>query len=509
MGQENFNIELVSNVQFDNDRGNDIWGYVSPDSTEYAIMGTADFTRIFDLSTPENPIEIIAIAGNPGSVHRDIKSFEEYVYVTCDQGQDGLLIVDMRMVEEDSVAFKFWKPEIMGNALSNCHNLYIDEQGYCYLAGCSVSQGRVLVFDLADDPWNPTYLGVVGERYSHDVIVRNNLVYSSEINDGIFSIYDIADLGNVEILGTQETTFSFTHNMWISDDGNYAFTTDERQNAFVESYDVSDPSDIFRLDKFQPHETAGTDVIPHNTHFINGYLVTSWNSDGVIITDVTDPENMVQVGAYDTYLGPVLLSSGCWGVYPWLPSGLIIASDRTSGLFVLQPNYQRAARLKGVVTDLNNNSTINGVDVEFNNIAIVNTSTNSTGDYATGTATAGTYEVQFSHPDYETLTRQVDLVLGETTTLDVQLEPLASGVDAVSLNENITVRPNPFISAPKISFQGKYEKLQIYTLTGELIQSYNLNSNELILENDFKSGMYIAVLSGKENAISVFKLIKT
>ena len=95
IAQENFNLELVANVQFSNGGGNDIWGYVAPDGTEYAVVGTADDTKIFDLTTPSNPVEVAAIAGNPGSVHRDIKSNGEYLYVTCDQGADGLLIIDM------------------------------------------------------------------------------------------------------------------------------------------------------------------------------------------------------------------------------------------------------------------------------------------------------------------------------------------------------------------------------------------------------------------------------
>ena len=40
------------------------------------------------------------------------------------------------------------------------------------------------------------------------------------------------------------TPNNFTHNAWTSDDGNFIFTTDERANAFVESFDISDLDDI-------------------------------------------------------------------------------------------------------------------------------------------------------------------------------------------------------------------------------------------------------------------------
>jgi hypothetical protein len=38
----------------------------------------------------------------------------------------------------------------------------------------------------------------------------------------------------------------------------------------------------------------------------------------------------------DTIFNPTY--EGCWGVYPFLPSGNIIASDRANGIFVLQPD---------------------------------------------------------------------------------------------------------------------------------------------------------------------------
>ena len=60
------------------------------------------------------------------------------------------------------------------------------------------------------------------------------------------------------------------------------------------------------------------------------------------------------------HLIPLLILVGMvfgWGVYPWLPSGLIIASDIEEGLYVLQPNYVRGAYLEGSIRDASNNQT--------------------------------------------------------------------------------------------------------------------------------------------------------
>lgn len=56
---------------------------------------------------------------------------------------------------------------------------------------------------------------------------------------------------------------------------------------------------------------------------------------------ISDPANVQRVAYYDTCPENVNYSDyqGAWGVYPYLPSGNIIASDVLHGLFVLRPDY--------------------------------------------------------------------------------------------------------------------------------------------------------------------------
>ena len=66
------------------------------------------------------------------------------------------------------------------------------------------------------------------------------------------------------------------------------------------------------------------------------YLIVSYYTEGCIVVDAAQPDNLVQVGNFDTFLGGAQGGfSGVWGAYPYLPSGLIIISDRSDGLFVL------------------------------------------------------------------------------------------------------------------------------------------------------------------------------
>lgn len=427
--QDNLNIEFVSNVQV-GENGNDIWGYVDGNGTEYAIMGSRANTWIWSLEDPAKPIERAKIPGD-ATTWRDIKSWDDHLYVTCDSGDDGLLVIDMSMAP-DSIRFQYLTPGIEVDTtitqLGRCHNLYIDENGFCYLAGCRISgANKAIVLDLNQDKWTPPIVGVHGgnnREYAHDLYVKNDMLYASEINKGELAIYDATDKTNLIKLGSAGTSFSFTHNAWTSTDQNYIFTTDERANAYVDAFDISDPTNIVKLDRYRPLETEGRDVIPHNTHYLDGFLVTSWYTDGVVVIDGSNPSNLIKVGAFDTFLGSDGGFSGCWGAYPYLPSGLLLASDINSGLYVLSPTYNRAGFLEGIVTNSDTGNEVNGVDVSITASQLNEGMTNALGSYKTGLEEEGTFMVTFSHPDYEIKTEMVDLKSGEITNLDVALTPL-------------------------------------------------------------------------------------
>ncbi len=454
--QENFNLELLANVTV-NESSNDIWGYVDQNGIEYAIMGTQNTTKVYSLEDPTNPIERASIPG-AFTTWRDIKTFNNHAYVTTDQGgsTDGLLIIDLNGAPE-IITHTFWKPFIDFNSISGqlatCHNLYIDESGYCYLAGCgTVGEGGIIILDLNNDPKEPVVVGIEDEHYSHDVYVKDNLMYCSEIYRGTITMYDISDKSNPTFVSNAPTSLDFTHNAWLSDDQTTVFTTDERGDAFVDAFDLSDLMDPKKVDSFQPIETRNKGVIPHNTHFIDNYLVTSWYTDGVVITDVSDPSNMIKVGAYDTFLGNDGGFSGCWGVYPWLPSGTIIASDINSGLYVLRPTYRRASRLEGNAIEKGTGIAISGVQVEIQNARANEGITDAAGDYKLGVTldpTEATFKnVRFSHPEYETLTLSTNLDNGGVTTLNVELtkkQELSITVKTIDANTGEII-PNAFVS---------------------------------------------------------------
>ena len=449
--QVDFNMDVMSYTALD-EPGNDCWGFVDAQGTEYALIGGRNNSYIYSLEDPAAPALRATIPGS-NSVWRDFKFNGDYVYVTTDSGSDGLLIIDMTNAPE-TITHVFWRPDLtLGNnsgTLRTCHNLYIDENGVCYLAGCNVVSG-IIILDINTNPMEPTVLGYENDAYAHDVVVQRDTMYTSEINIGEFSMYDVSDKSDPRYIGGANTSSNFCHNAWFSDDGKYLYTTDERPNAFVDSYDISDVNNIQRLDTYQPAETADKGVIPHNAHFLNEYLITSWYTDGVVITDVSRPDNIVKVGSFDTFDGPDGNFNGCWGAYPWLPSGLIIASnfsnsanDNSGGFYILNPTYVRAAFLEGIVRDASTGDLIPMVDVTFNSPIVQTLNTNAIGEFKTGSSETGTFELSFNHPDYQPLTMMVDVNNGDVTFIEAELEPKVSVTISGSVVKTLDGSSVPF-----------------------------------------------------------------
>ncbi len=419
------NVSLVGQYQY-TENLNDIWGYADTTTgVEYAIVGVRNGVSIVSLADPTNPVEVDFVPGD-NSTWRDIKTWGQYAYVTTDQGDDGLTMIDLSYLP-DSVVSSQWQPAIDVNGtaeqFNKAHNIWIDENGYGYISGADVGAGGVMVLDL-NTPGSPSFQGLVDTRYSHDCFTRGDTLWTADIFAGEFSVYDITNKSTPVLLATFPTPSAFCHNVWISDDGTTLFTTDEVANAPVAAFDVSNLNAIQQLDEFRPIASLGTGVIPHNVHVWQDWVVTSYYTDGLIVIDGSRPDNMIEVGNFDTFLQNQTGFQGIWGAYPFLPSGMVLCSDIGSGLYVFQPNYVRACWLEGNITDAVSGNPINNALLS---IQTTNIQANSDvfGTYKTGTATAGTYTVLVQAPNYVPQTVTVTLNNGQLTVEDIQLLPAA------------------------------------------------------------------------------------
>jgi choice-of-anchor B domain-containing protein len=505
---QNYNLTQVGYLDITGIRettASDIWGWVDSEGNEYAIIGLKNGTSIIDVTDPSNPVEVFFEPGL-NSIWRDIKTWNNHAYVTTEAKQ-GLLIIDLSTLPGDTnLSTSYYTPDGTNGGLDmSAHNLFIDENGICYIFGANRDMGGCIMLDLAD-PKNPVEVGKVENWYVHDGVAKNNRLFLANINVGFFSIFDITDKTNPVLLGVRNTPNNFTHNLWFSDDLNYVYTTDEVSGAYLGEYDVSDPGAITETDRIRT--TTGTDVIPHNTHFINNFIVTSYYRDGVIIHDVSQKGNMIEVARFDT--SPFLSGNGfngCWGAYPWLPSGNILASDIERGLFVLSSDYKRGCYLEGNVTDIATGNSISNVKLEILTTPIKD-STSLSGEYRSGYGIAGTYSVRFSHPSYTSKTiNNVEILHGEITRLDVQLGVAVSTTGNPDLD--LDVYPNPFSDEILIKTADTNLHIKVYNILGDIVLEQKIiPGNSVKFPERTANGIYLVRVFKKEDIVLTKKMLK-
>ncbi|THH41538.1 choice-of-anchor B family protein [Neolewinella litorea] len=455
------NATLRSNVDF-GVNVNDIWGYVAPDGTEYALMGLDTGIAVISLAEPDAPV-VIDVTSQPTSIWRDIKSYRGFAYATADQGSYGLTVIDLRELPE-KISYQPYTYEVPGypGTFSRAHNLYIDTlSGLLFTAGGdrNINDGGVLIFDLKENPAEPRLIAQGPPVYAHDVYVQDDIMYASEIYLGELGIYNISDLANITKLGSTQTPYRFTHNAWSNQDGTVVYTTDEVANASVAAFDLTDYNDIELLDEYRPLTSLNTRTIPHNVHFINDYLSISYYTDGLRVVDASDPTNLIEVANYDTYDGPDGGFNGDWGAYPFLPSGLTLVSDRQSGLFVVDVNYVRAARLRGTVNDGDADVPLNGARVEILTEQANLTNTDATGNYATGIAGEGSYQVVASAEGFYPDTVTVTLTRGEEVMQDFTLTNRQTTAFAFVVADGQTGAPVVDVRVDLLNPDGTYTAL--------------------------------------------------
>ena len=339
------NMTLMANLDGMDGTYNDIWGY-EYNGQEFAVIGSTTEINIVNVTDCSNPIVVHTWDNLFSSTWRDIKDYGDYIYFVADRGSERLRIIR----KSDYQHFIHSIPS--GDMFTRAHNIYIDKQhGRLYAVGTSPGSETMEIYDLNANPSNPPLLkradldaigGGNGNYYIHDMYVKNHIGYANHIYGlGIMRIWDFSDVNNIQLLGSFDNQLDIlNHSCWLSDNGQYLYVASENRGAKIEVLNVSDFNNITKDTSFHDPILAPnhTNVIPHNPFVHEGYLYISYYEDGVMVYDVSNPSKPFKAGHYDTYPPNTTYGSfnGCWGVYPFLPSGCIIASDRQTGLYTLR-----------------------------------------------------------------------------------------------------------------------------------------------------------------------------
>ncbi len=327
------NVSLYSHLslaQLENaDFAEDCWGYTSPSGREYAIIGLEQGPGFVEITDPFNPVIVDII--NTSTQAKDMKVFGHYVYSSYDGGP--LNVIDVSQIDDGIITLVDSFPE------GATHNLAVDEvSGFLYLA----VGGPMVALDLANPEapvlagiWNGDAHDVQVVTYTEGKYAGRQIAFVCAGWSGKLDIVDVTDKSDMFLVGsTGYANSAYTHQGWLSDDRQYYYVNDEIddiQRTLV--FDVSDLSDPTLINEFS--STAPT-AIDHNLYLRDGFIFEANYTSGLRIFDACDPVNPVEVGFFDTY--PANDSAdfaGAWSCYPFFPSGTVIVSDRSGGLFVL------------------------------------------------------------------------------------------------------------------------------------------------------------------------------
>ena len=320
---------------------NDCWGYVDDDGNEFAIVGTRTHIAFYDITDPENTVLVDEFTNNsePGlsmgsTTWRDFKTFEDKAYAAAGSGTEGLLVFDLSDLP-NSVIFE----DQITTFFNYSHSIFIDTlSGFLYTAGANVQNNGTRILNLNNDPITQEASVALAGGYIHDIHVRDGLAYCFSETDG-FYVYDFSDdPDNPTYLGALNdyNGSGYCHSGWLTESGDHLVFCDETVGTKVKICDVTDPGGLdpnsITNQFYSSDPVSSTEA--HNPFIKGDYAYVSYYDDGVYVFDISDPTNVTTHAYYDT--NPGNSGYGCWGVYPFFPSGSIIATDGVFGFYVMQ-----------------------------------------------------------------------------------------------------------------------------------------------------------------------------
>jgi choice-of-anchor B domain-containing protein len=218
---------------------------------------------------------------------------------------------------------------------TRAHNISQSGQ-FLYLSGGNVCpNGGVQILDLIN-PVSPIVRGFNSDRYVHDCRRFNDSIWAANILNQRVSIINATDKDNLPEIRSFVSLEPMPHNTALSSDRKYLFLTHENQDppGSLEIWNVEDLENITYVNNWLP--TGITTSVTHNIEIFGNLAIIAHYTAGVRILNITDPVNPVEVAWYDTRpQDNDNIFQGCWGVYRF-PSGKIIASDISNGLFVIK-----------------------------------------------------------------------------------------------------------------------------------------------------------------------------
>lgn len=382
------NVDLVAHTTVNDllteslDNGtalNDVWGWTDPETgTEYALVGLVDGVAFVDLSAPSEPkvigklketasvsekavneLEENSVKHEEKSSWRDLKVYQNHLYVISDGQPHGMQVFDLRRLREIDDAPEMFSEDYHYDGFENAHNIAINEQtGFAYAVGSNMNGGGLHIMDI-QDPLDPQFVGFHSDTevgfdstgYVHDT---QCVVYEGPDSDyqgdeicmnsseNYLVIANVTDKEDTRTIAKASYDGNgYAHQGWLTEDHRYFLLDDEYDEwdgVNTRTY-IWDVSDLDKPELVGVHE-AETPSIDHNQYIKGNYTYQANYTAGLRILSLENIQNgeLEEVAYFDIFPeNNEAVFDGAWSTYPFFDSGLVVVSGISNGLFILKP----------------------------------------------------------------------------------------------------------------------------------------------------------------------------
>jgi len=507
-----------------NGNTNDVWGWVSPSSgKEYAILGCADVTSFIDVTDPVNPILIgTLLTHSVSSLWRDVESNGNWLYIVSEAQGHGMQVFDLTQLDGVANPPVAFEETAHYDQFSNSHTVNVDPvSGYVYAYGTNTYNGGEHIVDVSD-PLNPVLAGGYdGSGYTHDgfawtydgpdsdytgreIVIACNGRSNSD-NDKLVFV-DVTDKTDCQLIGEYnfngQATTGYFHQGWVTKNKKFFLMNDELDEMALgnDQQPYGTRTHIFNITNldnvtYQGFYEGTSPAIDHNLYTHDQFVYESNYRSGVRVLDAIRVGSSVlsEVAFFDLYPeNDNAQFSGTWSNFPYLPSGLVLATSMYDGFFIMKPTIITTSQdswdlcsTDDVVFDIDINAelafpltigldglggatasaaTINSQGVTT--ITITGISTLSPGNYTPNLLLISNFGEQYEIP----------LEVNVCNTINV----------SETLPTELTVYPNPAHNELQVQLANPVETMELFDAMGKRVLTIPTN-NQRSLKVDVRS----------------------
>lgn len=366
--------------EYPNRRGSSVWGWISPEGREIALVGQQTGTAFVEISAQGKMAYLGRLPKNDpvGSSWREIRVLRDLAIIGSEAVGHNVQIFDMNKIADinpsSPVTFDI-ATDLVGVfdklPIGRAHNVVVDwDNEYAIAVGAQPRNqtcGSGLEYIDLSDPASPSKPGCASsDGYTHDAqcvtyngpdkryLGRNICV---AYNEDSVTVWDSTDKANSVLVSRLEYPgATYTHQGWWTERNWHQFVL--LNDELDEVYGVGEAASgipithIVDLTDLQNPKATGTfpsadhKAPDHNLYIENGVMFQSNYGAGVWVQDVSSisrfpdgsrvrPLAFFDVHPEDDATGGSLEFVGTWGNFQF-PSGFIVANTFERGAYVLR-----------------------------------------------------------------------------------------------------------------------------------------------------------------------------